>query len=101
MLARRTHGHPDDSKRAQQGCEVPEDAGSTEPALDGAGNPNRPRATCRRPACAARRNRAVLGAPEASAYTVRSGIVDSGGPALTSVVDTNVVAYYLLGTEPF
>ena len=27
--------------------------------------------------------------------------MDPGRPAVTSVVDTNVVAYYLLGTEPF
>ena len=27
--------------------------------------------------------------------------MDSGRSAVTSVVDTNVVAYYLLGTEPF
>ena len=27
--------------------------------------------------------------------------MDPSGPAVTTVVDTNVVAYYLLGTEPF
>ena len=27
--------------------------------------------------------------------------MDPGRPAVTAVVDTNVVAYYLLGTEPF
>lgn len=38
---------------------------------------------------------------EAPAVFVRSGALGRGRPTVRAVVDTNVVAYYLLGTKPF
>src|ERR671922_1621869 len=42
-----------------------------------------------------------MGSPDPSTQASRSRGVDQSGAAMTAVVDTNVVAYYLLGTEPF
>src|SRR6266513_614318 len=42
-----------------------------------------------------------MDSPGASAQAPGSGNVDRSRAPVTAVVDTNVVAYYLLGTEPF
>src|SRR5438034_1113692 len=100
MLARRANGNSHDSKRAHQSRQVAQASGPSKPTFDGAGGPSRPRTTCWRSTGAARRNRAVVGASNASSEGSRSGVVDPGRPPMTGVVDTTVVAYYLLGTEP-
>jgi predicted nucleic acid-binding protein len=94
-------GYIDDPECVAENRTLLEDFVGTKSKVDGTRGPFDSRGARGGSHVGSRANREFLGAASAAAESAGNQPVDQNGPRMNVVVDTNVIAYCLLGTEPF